>query len=105
MATAQVSPGVCGLVTKITATADDAYNVALTVTSECPHIRQMAEQLVEVAILQEMRKPIHETSVYRAAGIARIHTSCPVPCAILKAVEVAAELALPADVHITIERD
>ena len=65
----------------------------------------LAERLTSVAVLQEMRKSMPETAVYQAAGEARLHTACPVPCAALKAIEVAAGLALPADVAIALHRE
>jgi hypothetical protein len=63
----------------------------------------MAEVLGELDMF-EIFKPLTEPQVYRAAAQTVKHAACPVPSAILKAVEVAAELALPKDVIIKIER-
>ena len=104
MARVEVSPGVCGLQTTIEAQSDDMYDVALEIVSECERVRRMAEELVSVSALSELRQALPETAVYQAAGRAGLHVSCPVPSAVLKAVEVAAGLALPADVQIVIRR-
>jgi len=105
MAIVEVLPGVCGLNTRIVAQADDMYNVRLEISSDCAHIKQLAEQLAEVSALDELMRPMHETTPYRLAGGCRTHAACPVPSAILKAIEVAAGMALPADVHMSIKKD
>jgi len=104
MSVVEVLPGVCGLTTRIVAQADDMYNVKLEITSDCAHIKQLAEQLTELSALDELMRPINETTPYRLAGACRTHAACPVPSAILKAVEVASGMALPADVHMTIKK-
>jgi len=105
MAVVTVNPGVCGFATRIVATANEDYEVSVTITSGCEHIKQLAEQITTHSPLREMRLPMAATTVYQAAGPCKLHASCPVPSAILKAVEVAAGLALPADVMMTITRD
>jgi hypothetical protein len=104
MPVVEVLPGVCGLNTRIVAHADDMYNVTLEITSDCEHIKQLAVKLTEISALDELMRPINETTPYRLAGNCRTHAACPVPSAILKAIEVAAGMALPADVHMTIRK-
>ncbi|MBC7234376.1 MAG: hypothetical protein H5T69_00935 [Chloroflexi bacterium] len=99
-----VSPGVCGLEAVITAEANAMYEVTLTIHSDCERVRRLAEGLSGVSALDELRAPLHETATYKAAGRAGLHVACPVPCAVLKAMEVACGLALPADVQIQICR-
>lgn len=105
MVTVQVMPGVCGLETHISSSADDMFQVTIQITSQCAHIQQMAAQLGELSAIEELRRPIHETTPYQLAGRCGTHAACPVPSAILKAMEVAAGLALPHDVQIRITRD
>jgi hypothetical protein len=104
MAVVEVLPGVCGFSTRIVANSDEMYNVTLEITSDCTHIKQLAEQLKEASALDELMRPINETTPYRLAGGCRTHAACPVPSAILKAIEVAAGMALPADVHMSIRK-
>lgn len=105
MAVVKIHPGVCGFHTRIVSTADDMFNITFEITSDCPHIHQLAEQLQEVSAFQELRQPINETTPYKLAAACKTHAACPVPSAIIKAIEVAAGMALPADVHMTITRD
>jgi hypothetical protein len=100
-----VNPGICGFHARIVAEADEAFDVSLTITSGCEHIQQLAQQLTQVSPLQELRMPMPATSVYQAAGACKLHVACPVPSAIWKAVEVAAGLALPADVAFTVKKE
>jgi hypothetical protein len=53
----------------------------------------------------ELRRPINQTTPYEVAGACKAHAACPVPSAILKAMEVAAGMALPADVSISIRKE
>ena len=102
MTTVDIAPGICGFVTHIECTADDMFIAHLDIESQCAHIKQMAEMLKEVSAFDEIRKPITETATYQAAASAKCHAACPVPCAVIKALEVAAGLALPKDVQISI---
>jgi len=105
MATVEVVPGVCGFNTRIVTHADEMMNVTIEITSDCSRIRKLAENLREVSALDEVMQPINETATYRTAAQCRAHAACPVPSAILKAVAVAAGLALPADVQLVIRKD
>jgi len=98
----KVVAGVCGFRTEITAEADDTYVVELDITSDCARIQHLARELHSVSALQEISLPINETEVYQTAGRCRLHAACAVPCGIIKAIESASGLALPADVHISV---
>jgi len=104
MSKVTVTPGICGFVTTVKSQVDESFEAAITIESACANIARLAEALGKISVLAELRTPIRETTVYCAAATCRLHASCPVPSAILKAIEVAAGLALPADVHMTIER-
>ncbi|MBI4771144.1 MAG: hypothetical protein HY784_12220, partial [Chloroflexi bacterium] len=45
-------------------------------------------------------RPMDESAVYQSAARHIRHTACPIPAAILKAIEVEVGIALPRDVHI-----
>lgn len=104
MSKVSVAPGICGFVTTIESLVDDSFEATVSIESDCAHVAKLAEALGRVSVLDELRAPIDKTAVYRAAATCRLHAACPVPSAIIKAIEVAAGLALPADVHMTIER-
>ena len=105
MATVRVQPGVCGFEAEIHAVANDDMTVQITIKSDCPQISRLGEAVAEVSAMELLRRPIHETPIYHAAGAAGCHAACPVPAAVLKAIEVSAGLALPRDVHMSIQRD
>jgi len=105
MTTVIVSPGICGFTSTITATVDEMYNVAITVDSPCPKIQELAGQITQISAFDEIRKPITDSAVYQAAAASKCHTACPIPSAVIKAIEVAAGLALPKDVSFTISND
>jgi hypothetical protein len=103
MSTATIHAGICGFTTTVVAqTEDDA--VKLTITSDCQAIQKLAEHLQSVNPYKEIsfRRAIPQT--YQEAMKYCSHAACPVPAGIIKAVEVEAGLALPADVSIQIEK-
>lgn len=105
MAVAEVHAGVCGFVSRVTAEFDERTGrVSLQIDTECPNCKKLTEALqsvdgYEVALTAPIRNP-----VYHAAATAGLHAACPLPCGILKAVEVACGLTLPRDVSIRISR-
>ena len=104
-ARARVQGGICGLGTVILASSDDGMNVRLHIESDCPKIQELAAELTEInAFEQILRKPFIETSPALLAAKHRLHVSCLVPVVIVKAVEVAAGLALPATCEISLTR-
>jgi len=103
MARVQVFSGVCGFTTTIVAITAEKRSVRIVLETECPNIRKAVDKLDVVQPFKEMFGKLHESEVYKTVSPFVPHPSCPVPAAILKAVEVAAGLALPKDVHITME--
>lgn len=104
MARVQVSPGICGLQTILTITADEDQAVTVIIDSECPHIRDMQAELNDLDGYVECFSRFSTSAVYAAADKHCKHLACPVPCAIIKGMEVACGLALPKDVVIQIEK-
>ncbi len=96
----EAEPGICGFPCVIEAQKKGPRNVSVKITgSECEHIMRLGE-VVEDMNLRDLFKPITINPVYVSAQQAGCHSSCPVPVAILKAVEVAMEMALPKNVLI-----
>jgi hypothetical protein len=100
-----VVSGICGYQASIQAAVDDNYEVELQITSDCAKIKSLASVLTHVSALHEVGSPISDTDTYQAASRCKLHTACPVPCGVIKTIEVTAGLALPADVLITIQSD
>ncbi|MCL4535275.1 MAG: hypothetical protein M1370_08985 [Bacteroidetes bacterium] len=104
MAIAEVQAGICGFTSRIETTAD-GRRVRLHIESDCQRIQKLAEILTEVDGFSAIGPRARPNPVMDAAAEARLHMACVVPTAIIKAVEVAAGLALPRDVHIRIAKD
>lgn len=106
MAKANIHAGVCGFTTTVHATAtDDPRRVDLTIESECPAIRKLGAALPHVDPFQEISFRRGMPKTHEAAVEHCSHAACPVPSGIVKAIEVAAGLALPVDVSMHITKD
>ena len=74
------------------------------ITSACDEITAMNPDLARVQWKgkgHEVFKRMTESVVYQSAARHIRHTACPIPAAILKAIEVEVGIALPKDVTIT----
>ena len=103
MTRVEVNPGICGLKTTIEA-AMDGETCHIRVESACPSIQKLAEALTEVSPFDEISFHQSVPETIKAGMQYCPHAACPVPVGILKAVEVEAGLALPADVSIKVSR-
>ena len=104
MAQATIQP-TCGLITTVEAALTDDRRVTIRIESACKAIRRIAEELTEVDPYQEIGGRGAESRVLALGRAHCSHASCPVPVAILKAVEVAAGLDLPKPIIIAITAD
>jgi hypothetical protein len=98
-----VQPGICGFVCTIRAKRTDRRTVAVTVSgSQCKQIQRLSGCVTTLS-LKDLFTPLTRNRVYTSAEQSGCHASCTVPSAIIKAAEVALEMALPRDVqfHIT----
>ena len=87
------------------ANSDDGMNVRLRIESDCPKVQELAGELPEIdAFEQILRKPFVETTPALLAAKHKLHVSCLVPVSIVKAVEVAAGLALPVTCEVSLTR-
>lgn len=104
MAKAMVNAGICGFKTEIaTIMVDDLCQI--TIQSECPAIQRMGEELPQVEPFGEISFRRKMPVILQAGAKFCTHAACPVPVGVIKAVEVAAGLALPADVQITLFKE
>ncbi len=92
-----VDAGACRFKTTIVASMQDDGSVRLEIESGCPQVKRMAETLPEIDPMDAASKRMLENPVIISASENLSHPSCPIPCAILKAVEVASGLALEKD--------
>lgn len=106
MAKAIINAGICGFTTIVTTELlEDGQNVSININTSCPNISKGIEDLKEVDAFGEIFTKLHETKVYKTLSPHIPHVTCPIYSGILKAIEVEAGLALPADATITLSRD
>ena len=98
-----VDAGVCRFKTVIAASLTEDGDVVYKIKSECPAIRDMGKNLRPVSMFDAISMPINDNEIYKMCGPYILHAACPVPCALVKASEVAMDLALKRDVSLKIE--
>jgi hypothetical protein len=95
MATTITNSGICGFTTTVMATSDDDEEVTLSIESTCPNYAKLGDDLTVVDAFEVGFAKVGEGPVFDACRTYCKHPACPVPNGIIKAVEVAAHLALP----------
>ena len=100
-----IKAGICGFTTKLAASSDDGETVKFVVESDCPNIQTLAEALPEVDAYGELGAG-YDGEIWTAArsSVMRCCVGCAVPVGLYKAMQVAAGLALPADVSLSFEK-
>jgi hypothetical protein len=100
-----VDAGVCGHWARVRAEKTTGYTVRLTIETDCPHVQKIAPEPLEVDAVRQIGLRGGLPSLLENAYACCAHAACPVPSALIKAVEVAAGLALPADVTMKISKE
>jgi len=94
-----VKAGQCNHETTIETRRTDMTHVAVEFVTTCEHVQKMAEALKTLDIAHEMSTSLLDTKVYRLAAEHLCRNSCVVPAAILKALEVEANIFPAAESH------
>ncbi|MGD8991620.1 MAG: hypothetical protein PVI00_09235 [Desulfobacterales bacterium] len=101
-----VMSGICGMITEIRATSREPYDmVTLDIDTRCDSIQHLADKLKVVNPKQEISFRGDGPQTLRMAAEHCKHAACPVPSGIIKAIEVAAGLALPEDARIEVAQE
>lgn len=100
---ARVFAGVCGFTSVIKAQATGKMRVKLQIITACQAVKSMNEDLADLDCTKGVFCRICDSVVYQSAHRRLKHTDCPVPSAILKAVQVEIGGALPRGVQMQIE--
>lgn len=105
MVKTKVEAGICGFVTEIEAESDDNQHVSFKVTTDCEKIASLASKLVPVDAYNEIKEGFNG-GLYKVVKeeLTGCCSGCAVPVGIFKAMQVAANLALPGDVNIEITK-
>jgi hypothetical protein len=99
MTRVNVDSGICGFTSTIEVSKLSAKRVRVDITSECEMVSKLGEQLYDVELRNALKLPENPLLCKGAHRYIR-HVACPVPIAILKAIEVEVGLALAKDVVI-----
>jgi len=90
-----VEPGICGFSCQVQARQQNKQAASIEIIgSECELILKLTQNINEVTV-RDIFTPHTSNPVFKAAAQVGCHLTCPVPVAVLKAAEVALELALP----------
>jgi hypothetical protein len=103
MAGARVNAGICGYTADIRV-KKRSKRIEVKIKSECEMVAGMAGELRELDWSKGVLETIATSEVYKAASRHLKHVGCPVPCAVLKAIEVEVGIAIPKNVRIEIEK-
>ena len=97
MAKAEIVAGICGFST-VVETSLEGRTCQIAISSDCEAIQRLGQELPQVNTYHEItfRRAMPQTLQLGAKYCT--HAACPIPVGIIKALEVAAGLALPADV-------
>jgi len=94
-----VDAGSCGFTAVIEVHRVDAKTVRIVIASDCEMISKWAEQLSPLDWPSSLGHP--EDSFVIKSGLHHIgHVACPIPIAVLKAIEVEVGVAAPKDISI-----
>ncbi len=95
-----VTPGVCGFDCKVKARRSGKRNASIQITgSDCSMIQELSGRLLDIS-LHDLFIPLTKNPIFMATEHSGCHLACPVPVAVVKASEVALELAVPKDAAI-----
>jgi hypothetical protein len=103
LARAEIFAGICGFSTVVEASTE-GDGVTLSITSDCEAVQGLAKELVQIDPYQQISFRRGTPRILEMGAKHCIHAACPVPVGIVKAVEVEAGLALPADATIKLSK-
>ncbi len=103
MARSEIHAGICGFKTEVE-TRTEGSKCLIQIKSDCEEIQRLAEELTVVDPFGEIGFRGDGPVTMKLGAKYCAHAACPVPVGIIKAIEVEAGLALPADVIIKVSK-
>ena len=102
MTEVEVIAGICGFKTVIKVEKLGKHKACCIIETGCPNHSKVAKALEPLTLdaMDELFRKGKSQVMQACQGVIP-HASCPVPAAVLKALEVGVGLALPADVTVT----
>ncbi len=104
MARVKVKDGICGHTTVIKTRRLGKDTVEVKIASPCEMIKKLGGELGEVKWKRVFSRDMRDSLVYEAAAKHVKHAGCPVPSAVIRAIEVELEMAPAKGIRIEIEK-
>ncbi len=105
MAKVTVNAGICNFVAVFNAIRNEETEmVEVDFKTTCPNFKHLEENVIELDPLVVCFEKIGTGQIFELFRDKCPHNACPIPTAMIKAVEVAEGLALPKDVTMKIEK-
>jgi hypothetical protein len=106
----QIDPGICNFDTVVTAETEDSRNVSFTFVSDCETIKEFGKQIDDISPVDAIKTLGPEENPILLSARKLLQTkgccdACVVPAGTVKIMQVAANLALPKDVSLTITKE
>jgi len=105
MAKTRVEAGICGFITEIEASSEDMQHVSFKVKTDCEKINNLGQKLTTYDAYNEIRDGF-EGELFKVIRkeLKGCCSGCAVPVGLFKSMQVAAMVALPKNISITITK-
>ena len=105
MVQTRVEAGICGFVTEIEASSEDSQHVSFKVDTNCEKIKNLSSKLTSYDAYNEIKEGF-DGELFKAirSELKGCCSGCAVPVGFFKSMQVAAMLALPKNISITITK-
>ena len=105
MVKTRVEAGICGFVTEIEAGSEDSQHVSFKVDTNCEKVKNLSGKLTSYDAYNEIRDGF-DGELFKAirSELKGCCSGCAVPVGLFKSMQVAAMLALPKNISITITK-
>ena len=105
MVNTRVEAGICGFVTEIEASSEDSQHVSFKVDTNCEKIKNLSSKLTSYDAYNEIKEGF-DGELFKAirSELKGCCSGCAVPVGFFKSMQVAAMLALPKNISITITK-
>lgn len=100
MTKVEINPGACGFIVTVVATKVESNKTKVVIQTDCEHVNEMASMITQLTVQDILGFPFGDDKVYQTAKKVIRHSSCPVPCGIIKTAEAELGLAVKRDVLI-----
>lgn len=100
----KVYAGACGFTSVIKAKRINKSEISVNIISACKMLRKMNDDLEVLDWRHGLFTKLLESVIYLSASKHLMHTDCPVPSAIIKAIQIELDGMAPIDVSMKFER-